>query len=83
MKKVSKDYKILIIKLLEMCCSLCHFENHHKTHRLIQLSDIESLSKENITLESVTNDFNQISQMVIDLKNKIENEINKINELYD
>jgi len=41
------------------------------------------LSKENITIESVTNDFNEISQKVIDLKNKIENEINKINELYE
>jgi len=40
------------------------------------------LSKENITIESVTNDFNEISQKVIDLNNKIENEINKINELY-
>ena len=41
------------------------------------------MNKENITIESVTNDFNQISQIVIDLKNKIENEINKINELYE
>ena len=41
------------------------------------------MSKENITIESVTNDFNEISQKVIDLKNKIENEINKINELYE
>jgi len=41
------------------------------------------LNKENITIESVTNDFNEISQKVIDLKNKIENEINKINELYE
>ena len=41
------------------------------------------MNKENITIESVTNDFNQISQKVIDLKNKIENEINKINELYE
>ena len=66
-----------------MCCSLCHFENHHKNHKLIQLSDIESLSKENITIKSATNDFNQISQKVIELKNKIENEINKINKLYE
>ena len=66
-----------------MCCALCHFENHHKTHKLIQLSDTESLSKENITIESATNDFNELSQMIIDLKNKIENEINKINNLYE
>ena len=66
-----------------MCCSLCYFENLHKDHKLIKVSDIESLSKENITIELVKNDFNEISQKVIDLKNKIENEINKINELYE
>ena len=41
------------------------------------------MSKENITIELVTNDFNELSQKVIDLKNKIENEINKVNELYE
>jgi len=40
------------------------------------------LNKENIALDSVTNDFNDLSQKVIDLKNKIDNEINKLNELY-
>ena len=41
------------------------------------------MRKENITIESATNDFNEISQKVIDLRNNIENEINKINELYE
>ena len=62
---------------------LCYFKELHKDHKLIELSDIESLSKENITIESVSNDFNQISQKVIDLNNKIDNEINKINNLYE
>ena len=53
-----------------MCCALCYYENLHKEHKLIKLSDIESLSKENITIESVAKDFNQISQMVIELKIK-------------
>ena len=63
-----KKVRIFILRNnnIEICCSLCYFENIHKDHKLIKLSDIESLRKENITIESVTNDFNQISQMVID-----------------
>ena len=66
-----------------MCCAFCYFENLHPDHKLIKASDIESLSKENITLESITKDFNELSKKVIDLKNKIKSEINKINELYE
>ena len=72
-----------VLQYLEICCSLCCFKNNHKNHKIIELSDIESLRKENITIESATSDFNEISQKVIDLRNKIENEINKINELYE
>jgi len=74
------------LNYIELCCSLCYIKNiknnPHKDYKLIEVSDIESLSKENITIESVTNDFNETSQKVIDLNNKIDNEINKINELY-
>ena len=72
---------IFIWNYLEIHCSLCYIKNiqknPHKEHKLIKLSDFESLNKEKITIESVSNDFNQISQKVINLKNKIENEINK------
>jgi len=78
---------IFLFNCLEICCSLCYIKNlknnPHKDYKLIELSDIESLSKENITIESVSNDFNEISQKVIDLNNKIDNEINKINKLYE
>ena len=50
---------------------------------MIELTDINSLEKENITIEVNKNEFNDISQKAIDLKNKIENEINKINKLYE
>ena len=66
-----------------MCCAFCHFENLHQDHKLIKLSDIESLSKVNIKIESVTNDFHEMSQKLIDLNNKIKTEINKINNLYE
>ena len=52
-------------------------------HKVVKLSDIEALKKENITIELVTQDFNSFSNKIIDLKNKIENEINKINDLYE
>ena len=71
------------LNYLEICCSICFFKNIHKGHKIIEISDIESLSKENITIESITNDFTEISQNVIDLTKKIENEINNINELYE
>jgi len=77
---------IFLLNYIEICCSLCYIKNlknnPHKDYKLIELSDIESLSKENITIESVSNDFNEISNKVIDLNNKIDNEINKINNLY-
>ena len=44
---------------------------------------MDSLKKENITIESSIKEFNELNNKVIDLKNKIENEINKINNLYE
>ena len=60
-----------------------HFKNLHSGHKFIELNDIESLEKENITIESTTKEFNNISQKIRELKNKIENEINKISNLYE
>ena len=39
------------------------------------------MKKENITIDISINEFNEISEKINELKNKIENEINKINEL--
>ena len=52
-------------------------------HKLIELSDNESLKKENITIESASKEFNENSKKIIELKIKIEDEINKINNLYE
>ena len=62
---------------------MCYYKKIHDNHKLVELSDIESLQKENITIESTTKEFNNISQKIIELKKKIENEINKINDLYE
>ena len=55
----------------------------HNNHKIIKLSDIESLKEQNIFFDSTKNDFNKSHQKLIDLKNKIENEIDKINNLYE
>ena len=69
--------------MLEICCSFCFFENLHPGHKLIKLSDTESLKNKNISLESVTKELNEVSLKIIELKNKIEDEINKINNMFE
>ena len=49
---------------------------------MIELTDVNSLKKENITMEVNKKELNEISQKAIELKNKIESEINNINKLY-
>ena len=84
-KKVSlkKLRYIFFIIIKEICCAFCHFENLHPGHTLIKLTDIDSLKKENITIESSIKEFNNNSLKLSELKNKIEDEINKINNLYE
>ena len=55
----------------------------HNGHRILEISNEESLKKENITLEYSAKEFNDIVQKIICLKEKIENEIDKINNLYE
>ena len=39
-----------IIKLLncylELCCTYCHFKSLHPNHKILELSDVDSLKKE-------------------------------------
>ena len=77
MKKVNKYYLIL----LEPCCSLC--KDLHKNHKLIEINDIEALQKENITIESVKNIFNDIYDEIVSLKNKILKEIKNVDVSYE
>ena len=68
---------------IELCCSFCYFRNLHPGHKVLAICDEELLKKENITLESSTNQFNELLQNAISLKEKIEKEINEIDKLYD
>ena len=50
---------------------------------MIKIDDEESLKKNDILIDSSIKNFKDLSQKIINLKNKIENEINEINKLYD
>lgn len=65
-----------------MCCAMCIFNHLHDDHRVIEIKNIESLNKENISLNNELNILNKNSDEIVKLKNKIEEEINKINDVY-
>ena len=58
-----------------MCC---YFLNIHDKHKIINIDDEESLSKENISIEDYTKDFSEYSIRIVETKNKIEKEIIEI-----
>ena len=62
---------------------MCHFKNLHNGHKLVELSDEEALKKENIDIDIETNNYNNISNEMINLKNTIEKELNILNQLFD
>ena len=76
-------YIFLFYIFLVLCCFNCTFRNLHKGHKLIEINDYDTLKKENITIDSSTKEFNEIIQKLINLKEKIEKEINKIDKLFD
>ena len=55
----------------------------HNGHKILEISNEESLKKENITLDYSAKEFNELLQIINSLKEKIESEINKINNLYE
>ena len=55
----------------------------HKNHKIIEVSDEESLKRENITLENSTKNFDNLLSKIVSLKEKIEEEISKINNLFE
>ena len=62
---------------------MCHFKNLHVGHKLLEISDEESLKKEKILIDSSDQEFKEISEKAIQLKDNIEKEINDIDKLYD
>ena len=81
-----KKVRIIIFKQIlikELCCSLCYFKKLHVGHKLLEISDEESLKKEKIIIDSSDQAFKEISDKAKQLKDNIEKEINEINKLYD
>ena len=55
----------------------------HEGHKLYEINDQDSLKKENITINSSSDDFNNIISKLNNLKDKIEKEIIIIDEAFD
>ena len=62
---------------------MCHFNNLHFGHNLVEISNKEDLKTVNLSIENEMNNFNDITKKMQDLKNKIENEIENINNMFD
>ena len=60
---------------------MCHYLNIHQGHKIVLINDEEALKKENITIESSSKEFNKYIEKSINLKDKIEKEITKIDKL--
>ena len=73
----------IIFLILELCCSNCLVKNIHYGHKILEINDEESLKKENITIESSKNEFNNIFTKIKNIKEKIEKEMTEIDNLYD
>ena len=66
-----------------LCCGYCYYKNLHPNHKILEISDSDSLKKENISIGSSTEDFANIVEKINLLKHNIEKEINNINKLYE
>lgn len=55
----------------------------HENHKLIEASDGEALKKENISLETSTKNFDSLLEKINFIKKTVEEEIIKINNLYE
>ena len=64
-------------------CTQCYFLNKHAFHKILLLEDEESLRKQNISLDSTLKDYDENYEKIIKLKEKIEQEITKVNNSYD
>jgi len=69
--------------IIELCCAYCLYKGNHKYHNILEISDEESLQKENISIESYSTELNEYDLKINSLKDNIEKEIEKINKLYE
>ena len=82
MKKVIYNF-ILIYYNIELCCAYCLYQNLHKGHKVIPITDEETIKKENLDINNSTKEFEENTKKVENLKDKIEKEIKEIDKLYE
>ena len=84
MKKVILILFFNIIYLfIVLCCPLCVFKNMHDEHKVLEITDEESLKKENITIDIYKNEFDKDIKKLENLKNLIEKEMKEIDSTYE
>ena len=83
MKKVIFIYLYNFLIIIVLCCAYCLYKNLHNGHKIIPIEDEETLKKENLNVNDYIKDFDEFSKNVINIKEKIENEIKNINESYE
>lgn len=54
----------------------------HEGHKLILINDEETLKKENLTLDSISSDFDKVNEQILNLSKEVQEEIIKIDNLY-
>ena len=65
-------------------CAVCLFKNSHdKDHHIIDINDKESLEKNGVSYDKSIIEFKQIFNKVKNIKQKIEEEIEKIIKLHE
>jgi len=62
-----------------VCCAYCYYLNLHKGHKVIPITDEETIKKENLDINNSTKELEENTQKITNLKDKIENEIKEIN----
>ena len=55
----------------------------HNDHKVLEITDEESLKKENITIDNIKNEFDININKLANLKNLIEKEMNEIDNAYE
>ena len=75
---------IINICLIALLCSLCYFNyKHNEEHLIIDISDKESFEENNISYKETLSEFEKRFQKAKNLKQNLEEEIEKINKSRD
>ena len=84
MKKVRINIYLIFISFIVLLCSLCFFNNKHdQNHNIIDINNKKSLEENKISYKHSTIEFDEIFKRIKEIKQKIELEIEKLNNSHD